>query len=328
MRILGLDFGSVRIGVAITDTNANVANALTTIEYPKNNLQYAIDHIKQIITKYDDIESIVVGYPTKIDNKISQTELIVNKFLILLRNQVIIPVYTQDESYSTYSTYEVLKNFAEMKNSQIKKIKDKVSAQIILDRYLVESKKDISLEELKQKCLDNFIPIVRDQTLKCIIDIINKNKYFSMLELGTAYGYSAMAICLHTNISKLTSIELRTDNFNIALNNLRKFKQIELINANAFEYSPNNKYDFIFFDACKSHQDLLFDKYAKYLNDNGTIFIDNIFLKKFSNKNNLTKNQIKLVINLQKFCDWLMKLENWNVKIIDIDDGFAIITRK
>lgn len=301
MRVLGLDYGSVRIGVAISDSKRTISNALTTIEYPVRNFQYAIDKLVKLIKQYDDIDEIVVGYPTKINNTYSKTTNDVDEFIGLLRKKINLPIYTQDESYSTQQSFDFLKSVAELKCSQIKKIKDKLSAQIILQRYLNEYKQQTTLEDLKAICLNDFIPIVRDETLSIMINIINDNKYKTVLELGTAYGYSAMALCLNTKIKKLVSIELRPSNFNKAFNYLRNLKQVQLHNMNAFNYEPNEKYDFIFFDACKSHQDQLFEKYKKYLNDNGTIFIDNLYLKKFANKKELTKSQLNLLEKLKNF---------------------------
>ena len=83
-------------------------------------------------------------------------------------------------------------------------------------------------------------------------------------------------------------------------------------------------------DACKSHQELLFEKYSKNLNDGGIIFIDNIYLKKFDTRayNDLTKNQLHLIERVKEFEKYLRKLKDWNSEIKDIDDGFAICRRK
>ena len=58
MRALGIDFGTVRVGVAVSDDKMHLASALTTIEYPKNNYQYVIDQLRLIIKRYE-VELIV-----------------------------------------------------------------------------------------------------------------------------------------------------------------------------------------------------------------------------------------------------------------------------
>lgn len=186
----------------------------------------------------------------------------------------------------------------------------------------------MSLKALKEMCLTKKIPIVRDQTLDVIVNLINKNNYQSLLELGTAYGYSSYAFANKTNLKSITTIELNTQNYLIAKNNLSDLKQVECINTNAFDFIPKRKYDVIFLDACKSKQEILFTKYQQYLNPNGVIIIDNLFLKKFDHLAVLTKNQKKLKEKVNQFYQWLTNLKNWKVIIKDIDDGLAICSLK
>ena len=188
----------------------------------------------------------------------------------------------------------------------------------------------MTLEQLKQLCLANNIPIVRDQTLDEIRQLILINKYKSVLELGTAYGYSAYAISLLDCVKKVVTLEIRQSNYDLACECLADRKNVEIIHEDAFEYQTKDKFDFIFMDACKSHQELLFEKYSKNLNDGGIIFIDNIYLKKFDTRayNDLTKNQLHLIERVKEFEKYLRNLKDWNIEIKDIDDGFAICRRK
>ncbi|MCF0227692.1 MAG: hypothetical protein HUJ52_02625 [Malacoplasma sp.] len=188
----------------------------------------------------------------------------------------------------------------------------------------------MTLEQLKKLCLANNIPIVRDQTLEEIRQLIQTNKYESVLELGTAYGYSAYAISLINCVKKIVTLELRKSNYDVASNALATCSNVKCVNADAFEYVTNDKFDFIFMDACKSHQDVLFEKYSKNLKDNGIIFIDNIYLKKFNinSLDKLTKNQRHLIERVREFEKYLRNLKDWDIEIKDIDDGYAICRRK
>ena len=168
----------------------------------------------------------------------------------------------------------------------------------------------MTLEQLKQLCLANNIPIVRDETLKEIRQLIQIHKYKSVLELGTAYGYSAYAISLIDCVKQVTTLEIRKSNYDLACECLASRPNVKCLLKDAFEYQTNDKFDFIFMDACKSHQDILFTKYANNLNENGIIFIDNIYLKKFdtSSLNDLTKNQLHLVERVREFEKFLRNL--------------------
>lgn len=135
MRILGIDFGSKNIGVAITDANNKIASAWLTITYPKNNYLFVVNKLNKEIADYN-IAKIVLGYPLNINGTISYTAKEVLKFKKILEDNLNIEVILFDERYSTYKTMEMLKEQIKLKSSQIKKIKDKLSAQYILQEYI------------------------------------------------------------------------------------------------------------------------------------------------------------------------------------------------
>ncbi len=135
-RSLGIDFGLVRIGIAITDDQKKIASALTTITFSKNNFLEAVNKIKILLKKYGNINEIILGYPLKQNNQKSSTTLAVEKFYQILKNNISIPIILFDESYSTSNTISYLKDFADLKFSKIKKVKDKLAAQYILQNYL------------------------------------------------------------------------------------------------------------------------------------------------------------------------------------------------
>ena len=136
MRALGIDFGTVRIGVAVSDEKMKLASALTTIEYSKNNYQYVIDKLRLIIKRYE-IDLIVLGYPILKDGTKREITLLVESFYERLKKAFEnIRVVLYDESNSTKDTISNLKEVAQLKGSQIKKVKDKLAAQKILQNYL------------------------------------------------------------------------------------------------------------------------------------------------------------------------------------------------
>lgn len=140
MKILAIDFGLKRIGLAIGDTDLKIANGLTTIEIKNNNFMLAIHQIKKNINNYGPIDLILLGYPTKLDNQTSSITLAVENFKNLLSENIKISVQFYDENYSTKNTIGFYKEFADLKMSQIKKIKDKMAAQYFLQKYLDEKK--------------------------------------------------------------------------------------------------------------------------------------------------------------------------------------------
>jgi predicted O-methyltransferase YrrM len=157
------------------------------------------------------------------------------------------------------------------------------------------------IDSIKSLCVSKNIPISRDRTINFIQDTINKKRYQTILEIGTAYGYSASCMMLCDSVNKIVTIEKNISNFTIAESFLKSIKEVTCVNQDAFDYEPLQKFDFIFIDGSKSHQDKLLLKYLTYLNPNGCIMVDNIFLKKFNKQDALTRNQKKLIDKVNQF---------------------------
>lgn len=80
------------------------------------------------------------------------------------------------------------------------------------------------LEEIKRKALEDHVPILQDVSLELIEVILDIKKPNKILEIGTAVGYSAINFSkyLSGDNAKLTTIELKEEMYNIALNNVEK----------------------------------------------------------------------------------------------------------
>lgn len=136
-RILGIDFGTKLIGIAITD-DKNKFSIPYLVE--KNDI-YFINKLKEIIND-ENIGLIVLGYPKTENNYISERHKLINDFFSLLKKNFInINIVLQDESYTTINAMKIQKDFG-MKNSKIKKTKDMNSAALILDQYLYNVSKN------------------------------------------------------------------------------------------------------------------------------------------------------------------------------------------
>lgn len=138
MRAIGLDMGTKTMGVAISDSLKIIASGLENFEYPNNDLIHCINELKNIFKKYqNDIDTIVLGYPTGLNGKKTDMTLLVEKFQkMLLTTFSKVKVVYWDETFSTVRTTEMLKFKANLKSSKIKKIKDKMSAVYILQDWI------------------------------------------------------------------------------------------------------------------------------------------------------------------------------------------------
>ncbi|MCV3743813.1 class I SAM-dependent methyltransferase [Ureaplasma sp. ES3154-GEN] len=184
------------------------------------------------------------------------------------------------------------------------------------------------LTNLKKHCLIDHIPLMRDKTINYMINFLNSHHYQSYLEIGTAYGYSALSILVHcSHIQKIVTLEKNPERFAIAQGYLQN-TLIQSFNTDCFNYTPDQKYDVLVIDGPKGSQIKLFDQYIQYLNSNGVMFIDNLYLKAIRDLPIKTKNQNKLLNKLDEFINYLKKQTKYVFEIIDIDDGLGIIQFK
>jgi putative Holliday junction resolvase len=132
MRILCLDVGTKRIGVALSDELNLTAQSLCTIE--RTGLKRDIAVIKEIVEKYN-VEKIVVGMPFNLSGETGKTALAVKNFVEKLTNSTGVNVVEWDERFSTIAVNRVLHD-AKLSRTKRKGIVDELSAVYILQGYL------------------------------------------------------------------------------------------------------------------------------------------------------------------------------------------------
>ena len=110
------------------------------------------------------------------------------------------------------------------------------------------------IEEMKDYGINNNVPIMSTQTIDTINKIITDNNITSILEIGTAIGYSTICFANNPSIKKITSIERDNDRYNIAVSNVKKsgLSNIDLLHDDALNVSITDKYDLVIIDAAKS----------------------------------------------------------------------------
>jgi len=133
---LGIDLGVKTMGLAITDETITIVSPLENYEFTRNNYQQALDHLSKILNRYKKITDIVVGYPTKMNGTKTEWTSTVGKFCNSIKKSFKINVHMYDERMSTVKATTFLKEDVGLKMSKVKKIKDMMSASIILNEYL------------------------------------------------------------------------------------------------------------------------------------------------------------------------------------------------
>jgi putative Holliday junction resolvase len=132
MRILGLDYGNRRIGVAICDELGMMAWGVKTIA--RKNREADIGAIDDLVKHYG-VERIVIGYPLRLDGSEGIQCEKINRFIRRLEERLSLPVIRWDETLSTKEAEALLRQGG-LRREKRKGIVDRVAASIILQGYL------------------------------------------------------------------------------------------------------------------------------------------------------------------------------------------------
>lgn len=134
-RILAIDYGRKRSGVAVTDPLKIIANGLTTVRTCD-----LMDFLKDYMQK-EQVERIIVGLPKQMSGELSENMKYIEPFVRNLRKQVTVPVEMFDERFtSVLANKAMLDGGLKKKDRQNKALVDEISATIILQSYMESNK--------------------------------------------------------------------------------------------------------------------------------------------------------------------------------------------
>jgi putative holliday junction resolvase len=135
MRIMGLDYGSKTVGVAVSDSLGLTAQALETItREDENKLRKTCARIEELIREYE-IETIVLGYPKNMNNTLGDRVEKTESFKAMLERRTGLPVVLWDERLTTVQSERILQESGVRRENR-KAVIDKVAAGLILQGYL------------------------------------------------------------------------------------------------------------------------------------------------------------------------------------------------
>lgn len=186
------------------------------------------------------------------------------------------------------------------------------------------------LKKIKKKALEDHIPIIMDDTLDYIYQLYSKQKISSILEIGTAVGYSAICFTEFLNEDgKIDTIERDEQRVEEAKENIRKAEvenRINILQGDAVEILPqiNNKYDMIFIDAAKGKYPFFLEQALRLLKDDGIILADNILYKGYVMSDYNKHKQRTAVRNLREYIKEVCENQNLESQILEIGDGLAV----
>ena len=154
------------------------------------------------------------------------------------------------------------------------------------------------IKEMERYAEANNVPIIEDDSIKFINKYIELNNVKSILEIGTAIGYSAMLMASTSEDVEVTTIERDDKKYREAVKNINRAgldKRIEIVFNDALDVNlAGHSYDLIFIDAAKGQYIKFFEKFEHYLNPGGVIISDNLKFHGLVKEKDRIENDVRL----------------------------------
>ena len=189
------------------------------------------------------------------------------------------------------------------------------------------------LNSIKQEALENHVPIIEDDSLEYIENILKEQKPNRILEVGTAVGYSAICFSKYLNgdNAKVKTIEIKESMYNKAIENITKMgleNVIEAVLADGTEYMkeiPDEElYDIVFIDAAKGQYLVYLEQAIRLTKVGGIIIADNM-LYRGRTLSDYNEHKHRTATNrLRRYLEIMKEDERLDSELIMVGDGLAI----
>ncbi len=190
------------------------------------------------------------------------------------------------------------------------------------------------LKKIRAYASREAVPILQDETGEFICKYIEEHDVKSVLEIGTAIGYSSIKFASVRDDVLVTTIELDIDRHITAVENIKQAglsDRVTAIHGDALFYElGDQKFDLIFIDAAKAQYIKFFEKYKANLADGGVIISDNLSFHGMVADLSLTHNYStkKLVKKIQKYVEFLKTNTEFETEFFECGDGISVSRRK
>lgn len=191
--------------------------------------------------------------------------------------------------------------------------------------------------EMEQYAKENHVPIMQLMGMESLLQLLSLQKPKSILELGTAIGYSSMRMATKLLETTIVTIERDEQKAQLAKNYIERANlqdRIQVIEGDALEISEelleNQKFDAIFIDAAKGQYKKFFEKYAPFITDGGVIYCDNLLLNGLSElpMSEVPRRKRTMVRNQHQFMQWLLNHPDYDTAFLPVGDGMLVSIKR
>lgn len=194
-----------------------------------------------------------------------------------------------------------------------------------------------SFYELEEYALVKDVPIMQKEGIEYLIDELNKRNAESVLEIGSAIGYSSLMMATHVKGLHVDTIERDDIRYQEAVVNIHDFNQednITIYHEDALEFDDtllkHAPYDCLFIDAAKAQYQKFFEKYIGLIKEDGVCIVDNLDFHGmiFDIEHIKNRNTKQLVKKIKRFKDWIFNNDEYDVTYYHVGDGICVIRKR
>jgi len=193
------------------------------------------------------------------------------------------------------------------------------------------------LSTMERFAKEHHIPIMELVAIESLLQFLRMQQPKSILEVGSAIGYSAIRMAYTLPEAVITTIEKDESRFQLASGYLEQAEltsRVQLLHGDALEididsFSKTN-YDALFIDAAKGQYQRFFDKYSPLVPSGGVIYCDNMLMHGYTEIDikEVPRRKRTMVRNLHQFTKWLMDHEEYETTFLPIGDGITISIKR
>lgn len=196
--------------------------------------------------------------------------------------------------------------------------------------------RDELLMEMEKFALDNHVPIMQLPAIENLLQILRIHNPKSILEVGSAIGYSAIRMAKVLPEVKIVTIERdeeRIKNAKLFIARSDVKENIVLVEGDALEVDIKSNYpsfDAVFIDAAKGQYQKFFDLYSPLVNTGGVLYIDNMYMHGLSDleMSEVPRRKRTMIRNLHKFADWVIQNDDYDSTFFPVGDGLLICKKR
>ncbi len=201
---------------------------------------------------------------------------------------------------------------------------------------MVNNQLATTLGEIRTYAAAHHVPIMEDQGILELLDLLKQQQPERILEIGSAIGFSAIKMAEALPASTVDTVERDESRYGKALEFIAQSglgNQIRIFHADALELelaSLKPQYDAIFIDAAKGQYERFFDKYEALLPKGGIIYCDNMAMHGLSDipLSEVPRRKRTMIRNLAVFKEHMLSHSGYDTELLSSGDGIMICRKK